>query len=74
MVISYNTAGKTDAQIESAKRQNIIARPYLRYQDANGLYRTYYQDYTGTKVYGGCSTNYETTRTYLSDKGYFPTV
>lgn len=74
MVISYNTAGKTDAQIESAKKQNIIARPYLRYQDANGLYRTYYQDYTGTKVYGGCSTNYETTRTYLSDKGYFPTV
>ncbi len=72
MVISYNTAGKSDSEIESAKRQNIIARPYLRYQDANGLYRTYYQNYTGTNVRGGCSTNYNFTRDYLQDKGYFP--
>ena len=72
LVISYNTTGKTDAQIESAKNQNVVARPYLRYQDSNGLYRTYYQDYTGTKVYGGCSTNYKTTWDYLKGKGYFP--
>ena len=72
LVISYNTTGKTDAQIESAKNQNVVARPYLRYQDSNGLYRTYYQDYTGTKVYGGCSTNYKTTWDYLNGKGYFP--
>ncbi|MGN0460720.1 MAG: InlB B-repeat-containing protein [Ruminococcus sp.] len=72
LVVTYNTAGKTDAQIESAKNQNVVARPYLRYQDANGLYRTYYQDYTGTNVYGGCSTNYKATWDYLSGKGYFP--
>lgn len=72
LVISYNTAGKTDAEIASAKAQNVIARPYLRYQDANGLYRTYYQDYKGTKVYGGCSTNYNATKDYLSENNYFP--
>lgn len=73
LVIAYNTAGKTDAEIADAKGQNVIARPYLRYQDANGLYRTYYQNYKGTKVYGGCSANYNTTWGYLNDKGYFPT-
>lgn len=72
LVISYNTSGKTDAEIESAKNQNVVARPYLRYQDSNGLYRTYYQDYTGTNVYGGCSTNYKATWDYLNGKGYFP--
>ena len=72
LVISYNTSGKTDAEIESAKKQNVVARPYLRYQDSNGLYRTYYQDYKGTNVYGGCSTNYKATWDYLNGKGYFP--
>ncbi|MCI6652729.1 MAG: hypothetical protein MSH11_04815 [Ruminococcus sp.] len=72
LVISYNTAGKTDAEIESAKNQNVVARPYLRYQDANGLYRTYYQDYKGTNVYGGCSTNYNAAKDYLSENNYFP--
>ena len=72
LVISYNTSGKTDAEIESAKNQNVVARPYLRYQDSTGLYRTDYQDYTGTKVYGGCSTNYKATWDYLNGKGYFP--
>ena len=73
LVISYNTAGKTDAEIASAKAQNVIARPYLRYQDANGLYRTYYQDYKGKNVvHGGCSTNYKSTWDYLNGMGYFP--
>lgn len=72
LVITYKKDGKTDAEIAQAKGQNIVARPYLRYQDANGLYRTYYQDYTGTNVYGGCSTNYTSTWDYLNGKGYFP--
>ncbi|MGN0477429.1 MAG: hypothetical protein ACI4HM_08845, partial [Ruminococcus sp.] len=72
LVVTYNTSGKTATEIESAKNQNVVARPYLRYQDSNGLYRTYYQDYTGTNVYGGCSTNYNSTWNYLSGKGYFP--
>lgn len=74
LVIAYNTAGKTDAEIADAKGQNVIARPYLRYQDANGLYRTYYQNYKGKKVlYGGCSINYKDTWDYLNGEGYFPT-
>lgn len=74
LIISYDTKGKSDAEIKEAKGQNVIARPYLRYQDANGLYRTYYQDYTGNaKFYGGCSTNYTDTRNYLENNSYFPT-
>lgn len=72
MIISYNTSGKSDAEIKSAKQQNVVARPYLRYQDANGLYRTYYQDYTGTALYGGCSVSYNSAWNYLNDKGFFP--
>ena len=73
LIISYDKKGKSDAEIKEAKGQNVIARPYLRYQDANGLYRTYYQDYTGNaEKYGGCSTNYTVTKNYLKDNGFFP--
>lgn len=74
LVVTYiKKDGMTDADIASAKAQNVIARPYLRYQDANGLYRTYYQDYKGKKVvHGGCSTNYNATWEFLNGKGYFP--
>ena len=74
LVVTYiKKDGMTDADIASAKAQNVIARPYLRYQDANGLYRTYYQDYKGQKVvHGGCSTNYNATWEFLNGKGYFP--
>ena len=74
LVVTYiKKDGMTDADVAKKKGQDVVARPYLRYTDANGLYRTYYQDYTGTKVYGGCSTNYEATWDYLSGKNYFPT-
>lgn len=73
LIIAYDTKGMSDAEIASAKSQNVVARPYLRYQDANGLYRTYYQDYTGNaNKYGGCSTNYTDTKNYLKDNGFFP--
>lgn len=73
LVLTYiKKDGKTDADVASAKAQNVIARPYLRYQDANGLYRTYYQDYKGTQLYGGCSTNYNATKDFLSKNNYFP--
>lgn len=74
LVVTYiKKDGMTDADIASAKAQNVIARPYLRYQDANGLYRTYYQDYKGKNVvHGGCSTNYKSTWDYLNGMGYFP--
>lgn len=73
LVLTYiKKDGKTDADVASAKAQNVIARPYLRYQDANGLYRTYYQDYKGTNVYGGCSANYNAAKDFLSKNNYFP--
>ena len=73
LVLTYiKKDGMTDADVASAKAQNVIARPYLRYQDANGLYRTYYQDYQGTSVYGGCSANYNAAKDFLSKNNYFP--
>ena len=40
------------------KSKNVAARAYLRYYDANGLLRTFYNDYAGTSFYGGCSISY----------------
>lgn len=40
------------------KAENVAARAYMRYYDANGLLRTFYNDYGGTSFYGCCSTNY----------------
>lgn len=59
LVVTYDSKGnKTDEQIEQAKQQDLLARSYIRYTDANGLLRTYYNDYTGTNVFGGCSTSF----------------
>ncbi|MBQ3265271.1 MAG: hypothetical protein IJH07_05785 [Ruminococcus sp.] len=52
MVITYQ---KSD---ESAKTIPVIARPYIRYTDANGFERVTYNDYGGTAVCGGCSASY----------------
>lgn len=39
---------------------DFLTRSYLRYYDANGLYRTYYNNYTGdSAVYSGCSASYD---------------
>ena len=40
------------------KDREVCARAYLRYYDANGLLRTFYNDYGGTTTYGGCSVSY----------------
>lgn len=50
-VVTYDKSGEN-------KGKNVAARAYLRYTDANGLLRTFYNDYSGTNFYGGCSTNY----------------
>lgn len=52
MVITYQNAD------ESAKTIPVIARPYIRYIDANGLERVTYNDYGGNAVCGGCSASY----------------
>ena len=50
------------------KSKNVAARAYLRYYDANGLLRTFYNDYGGTSFYGGCSISYDGAQA-LSDAG-----
>lgn len=55
-VVTYkNKEGEALAQ---AQAQQLLARSYIRYYDANGLYRTYYNNYTGTPSYHGCSASY----------------
>lgn len=52
LVVTYDSKGnKTDEQIAQAKQQDLLARSYIRYTDANGLLRTYYNDYTGTNLH-----------------------
>ncbi len=50
----------TGENAESDKGKDVVARAYIRYYDANGLLRTFYNDYGGTNVYGGCSTSFNT--------------
>ena len=38
--------------------KKVLARPYIRYTDANGLERVAYSEYRGTNVLGGCYTSY----------------
>ena len=51
LVITYEEEG-------SDKDKNVLARPYIRYKDANGSERVAYSDYRGTNVIGGCYTSY----------------
>ena len=53
-VVKYDNDNNADVN----KTKNVVARAYLRYYDANGLLRTFYNDYGGTNVYGGCSISY----------------
>lgn len=62
LVITYKKGGS------SAQSQDVIARPYIRYTDANGLFRTYYSDYTGnSKLYGGCSTSFNSVKNIIAE-------
>lgn len=60
-VITYKSAEAQGAEaLENAHNENIVARAYIRYYDANGLLRTYHSNYTGDSVCGGFSMNYNT--------------
>ena len=52
-VVTYD-----DDETDANKDKKVVARSYMRYYDANGLLRTFYNDYVGTCVYGGCSVSY----------------
>lgn len=44
---------------EKAKGTNVLARPYIKYSDANGLERVAYSEYKGSSnTLGGCYTSY----------------
>jgi uncharacterized repeat protein (TIGR02543 family) len=51
MVVNYDDN-------EADKNVDICARAYIRYYDANGRMRVYYNDYDGSNFYGGCSVSY----------------
>ena len=55
-VITYD--GIEGDALTQAQNTAITARSYIRYYDANGLYRTYYNNYTGTYSFGGCSASF----------------
>ena len=60
LVVTYNKSSSDPDKLAKAKASDVVARSYIRYTDANGLLRTYYNDYTGTNVFGGCSTSFKT--------------
>ncbi len=58
-VITYD--GMEGEDLTNAHNSPITARSYMRYDDANGLLRTYYNNYTGTPSFSGCSASYAQT-------------
>lgn len=59
MVVTYkNLEGEA---LDAALAQRLVARSYIGYYDANGLYRYYYNNYTGEQLYHGCSSSYTET-------------
>ncbi len=53
LVITYEEEG-------SDKGKNVLARPYIKYTDANGSERVAYSDYRGiSNTIGGCYTSYK---------------
>ena len=62
LVITYKNGDS------ASQSQDVIARPYIRYTDANGLFRTYYSNYTGSsKLYGGCSTSFNSVKNIIAE-------
>ncbi len=56
-VITYNNM--SGAALEAAYATDFTARSYIRYTDANGLLRTYYNNYNGqAPTAGGCTTSF----------------
>ncbi len=63
-VITYTKA--TGEELEKQYSECIAARAYLRYYDANGMLRTYYNNYTGTHFYGGCSASFNIAKALMT--------
>ena len=65
LVVTYDNL--SPELIADAIKQPVVARSYIRYTDANGLLRTYYNDYSGTSTYKGCSTSYSKVKDFIQD-------
>lgn len=65
LVVTYDNL--SPELIAAAIKQPVVARSYIRYTDANGLLRTYYNDYSGTSTYKGCSTSYSKVKDFIQD-------
>ncbi|MBR5135031.1 MAG: InlB B-repeat-containing protein, partial [Clostridia bacterium] len=60
-VITYK--GLEGDALAQAYDTDFTARSYIRYWDANGLFRTYYNNYTGnSNTANGCTTSFSTVR------------
>lgn len=65
LVVNYPN---DNAALSSEDTWKTIARAYLRYTDANGLVRYFYNNYDGTAVYwGGCCTSLGSLPVTISD-------
>ena len=53
LVVTYDDADSADK-----KAEKIDARSYIRYYDANGKLRVFYNDYKKNMYYGGCMCSY----------------
>lgn len=62
-VVTYN--GLEGDALDSAHSQALTARSYIRYTDANGLFRTHYNNYTGTNTYYGCSASFDLAKSLI---------
>ena len=62
LVITYENVD------ESAYKKDVLARPYIKYTDANGLERVAYSEYRGNaNTLGGCYTSYNTIASQASN-------
>lgn len=52
--------------LEQAHSQAMVARSYIRYTDANGLFRTHYNNYTATNTYHGCSSSFNLAKSLMN--------
>ena len=64
-VITYDKVAPE--ALESAHQTEMTARAYIRYTDANGLYRTYYNNYDGNvRDYSACSASFDFAKSLIT--------
>lgn len=63
-VVTYN--GLEGDALKAAQATEFLARSYMRYTDANGLLRTYYNNYTGNQSFSSCRTSWTAVNNILN--------